>query len=393
MLPAVRTPAPWLVVAAIVAVALNLRPLIAATGPLLDAIQASTGLSDQVAGLLTTLPILVMGLCALGAAGLQRWLGTARGITLGMGVVVVAGLLRWIWPTGTSLVLSAVAAGLGIAVVQALMPGFIKTARPEAADRLMGLYSTGIMGGAVFAGALSPTVASHLGWPAVMGLWSLPAALAALLWHRQSVPAPVPQATVPDTVEVALWRNGRAWRLMLFFGIGTAAYTLALAWLAPYYLQLGWTPTQSGLLLAAISAGEVLAGLGVSLAIGRLTDRRWLVWAVLACLAAALVGLLVAPLALVVPITALLAIGIGALFPLSLIITLDHVADARQAGALLGFVQGGGYMLASLMPFVAGLLRGSGHDLSLAWALMLGGVGILVWMARAFRPGDTLAGR
>lgn len=382
-------PAPWLVLAAIVVMALNLRPLLAATGPLLDAIQASTGLSDQLAGLMTTLPIFVMGLCALGASWLQRWLGESRGIALGGAIIALACLSRWLRPDAATMVASAVAAGLGIAVVQALMPSHIKAVGPRQADRLMGLYSTGIMGGAVFAGALSPSAAGHLGWPAVMGLWAVPAVLAVLLWWRAN-PVGGRSAAAPAAPLVPVWRSGRAWRLMLFFGIGTAAYTLALAWLAPYYLQLGWSPTRSGFLLAGISAGEVVSGLAVSAWVGRFPDRRPLVWGVLACLAAALVALLAAPLLLVVPVVVLLAIGIGALFPLSLIITLDHVADARQAGALMGFVQGGGYMLASLMPAVAGWLRGSGQGLELAWALMLAGSAVLAWMATGFRPGDRL---
>ena len=395
---ALRKPAPlsWLVVAAIVVLALNLRPILAATGPLLDDIQATTGLSDHLAGLMTTLPIFVMGLFALTASALQRWLGEVRGIAIGGCVIALACLMRGLWPSAGTMIATAVVAGVGIAMVQALMPSYIKTAQPEQAGRVMGLYSTGIMGGAIFAASLSPSVATASGWPLAQGMWALPAILAVALWiwqARRRRARALPMASDSEAVQqapVAIWRSGRAWRLMLFFGIGTAAYTLALAWLAPYYLQLGWSPTQSGFLLAAISIGEVIFGLAISAWIGRFRDRRPLVWAILACLAAALTGLLVAPLLLVVPITVLLSIGIGALFPVSLIITLDHAHDARQAGALLGFVQGGGYMLASVMPLVAGALRGAGQSLSLAWMLMLVGTGVLVWMAAAFRPGDGL---
>lgn len=385
----------WLIVAAIVVLALNLRPILAASGPLLDDIQASTGLSDHLAGLMTTLPIFVMGLFALSASRLQRWLGEARGIAMGGGVIALACVLRGLWPSAGTMIITAVVAGVGIAMVQALMPSYIKSTQPEQAGRVMGLYSTGIMGGAVFAAALSPTVAGVAGWPLAQGMWALPALLAVGLWlwqaRRGKSRGSEDAASTDERPAVTVWRSGRAWRLMLFFGIGTAAYTLALAWLAPYYLQLGWTSTQSGLLLAGISVGEVIFGLAISTWIGRFPDRRPLVWAVLACLAAALIALLVAPLKLVVLIVVLLAIGIGALFPLSLIITLDHARDAREAGALLGFVQGGGYMLASVMPLVAGALRGAGQSLSLAWLLMLLGTGGLVWMAKAFRPGDVLS--
>lgn len=394
--PALRNArSPWLVAAAVVIMALNLRPILAATGPLLGTIQAATGLSDQQAGLMTTLPIFVMGLCALSAAQLQRWLGSRWGITVGGAVIALACALRLFFPHAGMLLATAVLSGLGIALVQALMPAFIKDRFHARAGSMMGLYSTGIMGGAAFAAGLTPAIAVAIGWAASQALWALPALAAVVLWWLAARPADAPlaaSAPVAAPPVRAVWRSRRAWLLMLFFGIGTGAYTLVLAWLAPYYLQLGWSATQSGALLAAISVGEVCAGLLVSALIHRFGDRRPLLLLVLGMIATAFAGLLLAPQALVVPITVLLALGIGALFPLSLIITLDHAGNAAQAGALLGFVQGGGYMLSSAMPLIAGLLRSGHSGLSLAWLIMLAGCALLAAMACWFRPGQRLAG-
>lgn len=390
--PNVRAPLSWLALLAIVFMALNLRPILAATGPLLETIQTQTGLSNQQAGLLTTLPIFVMGLCALFAGSLQRWLGGRLGITIGALVIALACALRWVWPSADTLLTTAIASGLGIALVQALMPGVIKDRFADRVGLLMGLYSTGIMGGAAFAAALTPGLAGSIGWSAAQALWALPALLAALLWWRLLRSDSAPAVVIADSPvsAPAPWRSRRAWLLMLFFGIGTGAYTLVLAWLAPYYLQLGWSATESGLLLAAISVGEVCAGLLVSLCIHRFTDRRPLLLLVLGLLALALLGLLLMPLKGVVLITVLLSLGIGALFPLSLIITMDHAGSPQQAGALLGFVQGGGYMLSSVMPLIAGLLRGSESGLELAWAIMIAGCLVLALMAWRFKPGQRL---
>ena len=260
----------------------------------------------------------------------------------------------------------------------------------DRAGTLMGLYSTGIMGGAAFAAALSPSVAEQWGWAPAQAMWAVPALLAVGLWLACCGPGPAAAAAQPaddgDTATVTVWRSPRAWLLMLFFGIGTGAYTLVLAWLAPYYLQLGWSARASGGLLAMISIGEVLAGLLVSLLVHRFVDRRVLLLSVLGLVALALAGLLVAPQALVVPITVCLSLGIGALFPLTLIVTLDHARSAAHAGALLGFVQGGGYMLSSVMPLIAGALRSQGHSLSVAWGIMLACCVVLAAMAWRFRP-------
>ena len=58
---------------------------------------------------------------------------------------------------------------------------------------------------------------------------------------------------------------------------------------------------------------------------------------------------------------------------------------------MLGFVQGGGYMLASVMPLVAGLLRSSAAGLPLAWLIMLVGCGVLALMVWYFRPHPAAA--
>ena len=53
----------------------NLRPIMAAIGPLLEILQRDLGLSSTQAGLLTTLPVVLMGVCALAGPWLQRWVG------------------------------------------------------------------------------------------------------------------------------------------------------------------------------------------------------------------------------------------------------------------------------------------------------------------------------
>ena len=387
-----RAPSPLpssaLLVAAIILLGLNLRPILAAIGPLLDSIQASTGISNADAGLLTTVPVFAMGVCALLGAQLQRRLGVARGIGLGIAVIAAACALRWPLHGSSGLIATAALGGLGIALVQALLPAFIKRHFPQRAGQLMGFYTTGIMGGAAIAAASASPVAQSLGWNALLALWALPAVAAALLWRR-AVAARVDVASgAGASLPVG---SSRAWLLMVFFGIGTGAYTLVLAWLPPFYTELGWSAADSGLLLGALTLVEVLAGLFISSIINRFPDRRILLLTVLLAVLAGLACLIVAPKQLAIPAVILLGCGIGALFPLSLIVSMDHVADPAGAGALLGFVQGGGYIIASSMPFIAGLIRQQSSSLAQAWTVMAAGVVLLLLIALRFAPGARLA--
>jgi len=157
--------------AAIVLLALNLRPALAGISPLLDAIQATTGITGTVAGLLTTLPILAMGLCALWGEALNTHLGERLGISLGVVLIAIACALRFPAPGAEGLLFSAVLAGGGIAIVQSLMPYFIKRTFPEDPSRITGLYVTSIMAGAAMGAAFSPPLGGHPGWGGSLGLW------------------------------------------------------------------------------------------------------------------------------------------------------------------------------------------------------------------------------
>lgn len=382
-----------LTIAAIVVAALNLRPALAALGPVLDQVKAATGASSAAAGLLTTLPILLMGLGALLAAPLRRLLGERLGVAIGLLAIALACGLRAIWPSTAGLFASAAMVGVGVAAVQALMPGFIKRTTGEGAPRMMGLYTTGIMAGAAVAAAMATGVTRLAGWQAMFGLWAAPAVLALALWMRAAKSETAAPAGGPATLRrPSIWRSPRAWLLLTFFGIGTGAYTLVLAWFPPFYASRGLTADQAGYALSALTVCEVLAGLAVSAAIARRPDRRPLLAAALASLLAGIACLLLAPW-LVLPTVCLLGAGIGAIFPLSLIVTLDHASDPEGAGDLMAFVQGGGYVMASVMPFFAGWVRDASSDLSAAWLLMAAGVVAMMAMTARFKPGARVFSR
>lgn len=375
-----------LLLIAIVLLGLNLRPVLAAIGPLLDRIQLDSGLDHIGASLLTSLPVVIMGLGALAAGLLRQRLGERNGILFGVLLIALACLLRGVLPDSSTLIATALLAGAGIAFVQALLPGLIKSRFAADSGRLIGFYSCAIMGGAAFGAALTPWLAQSIGWSWALASWALPALLAAALWRRAAPAQAV--ATSSELPHLDVWRSPRAWLLMSFFGIGTAGYTLVLAWLPPYYTSLGWSAQASGLLLAALTLCEVVAGLLASSLLPRYPDRRVLLAVVLLALLAGLLGLMMAPLQLVVPICMLLGIGIGALFPLSLVVAQDHLDDPRQTGDLLAFVQGGGYLIAATAPFLAGLLRQYTDDLRLSWLTMAAATVVLMAMAARFAPGS-----
>ncbi|HDT5221788.1 MFS transporter [Enterobacter roggenkampii] len=370
-------------------VGLNLRPILASVGPLFSVLQREAGLTATQFSLLTTLPVAMMGLAALCGPWLLARAGAVRGIMLGLFILLVACSLRGFSTSLTGLMGTALLGGASIGTIQALMPALIKKAYTQTASTIMSLFSTGIMAGAAVAAASAEPLFSWLTLKPALAMAGVLALLALMLW-LPLVKQPQGEQTAHESVTLSSSRTGL---LLLFFGVGTGAYTLVLAWLPPLYIQAGWSARSSGYMLAWLTLTEVAAGFAVSALIGKFPDRRVPLITVLLLLLAGLLCLVFSPGTTPVLSTLLLGIGIGALFPLSLIVTFDHARTPAQAGKLLSKVQGGGYMIAALMPLVAGIVRDSSVSLNSAWLVMSAGVVLLIAIAFTFKPAVNVQAR
>jgi CP family cyanate transporter-like MFS transporter len=82
----------------------------------------------------------------------------------------------------------------------------------------------------------------------------------------------------------------------------------------------------------------------------------------------------------------LLGLGIGGLFPMSLIVSLDHLDDPKGAGGLTAFVQGIGYLIAGLSPLMAGMIRDQLAGFEGAWWTLTAVMALMLLMVWRFNP-------
>ena len=377
-------PATWLMLG-IVLVGLNLRPSMAAVGPLLSAIRGEIALSFSVASLLTMLPVMAMGLAMFFAMGISQRLGEQRTVLTSLAIIGLATVARLFVDSAAELIVSAVLAGFGIALIQALMPAFIKSRFPDNVALCMGLYVTSIMGGAAIAASFAPLVMSRTGsWRVGLAIWAGLALLALLFWWAQR--ANTLRDSAPVVRKQSFFTHSRAWLLAIFFGLGTASYTCVLAWLAPYYVEKGWSEQNAGLLLGFLTAMEVISGLVVPAIANRSRDRRVVLMALLGLIIGGFCGLILSPQYLSLLWPCLLGLGIGGLFPMSLIVSLDHLDNPQRAGGLTAFVQGIGYLIAGLSPLMAGMIRDQLGSFEWAWWSLTAVMVVMLLMVWRFDP-------
>lgn len=381
---AASRPAVWLTVSVIL-VALNLRPSMAAVGPLLSAIRRDVALSFSLASLLTMLPVMAMGLAMFLGMRISQRLGEYRTVVMSLLIIGLASASRLFLDSAVELILSAVLAGIGIALIQVLMPALIKSRFSANVSLFMGLYVTSIMGGAAIAASFAPLVVLQTGsWRIGLAIWAALALLALLLWYGQRSTMSAPPQT--SQRRESFFGNPRAWLLAIFFGLGTASYTCVLAWLAPYYVEKGWSEQSAGLLLGFLTAMEVLSGLVTPAIANRSRDKRLVLVVLLTLIMAGFCGLILSPQHLSLLWPCLLGLGIGGLFPMSLIVSLDHLENPQRAGTLTAFVQGIGYLIAGLSPLIAGMIRDQSGSFEWAWWSLTAVMAVMIVMVLRFDP-------
>lgn len=360
-----------------VVVGLNLRPAMSSVAPLLTRLQESAGLSATAAGLLTTLPVLFLGLSAPLAPALAKRIGSERALSAALALLATGLILRGL-PLSGALFVGSAMAGCAIGIGGTLLPALVKRELPDSADLLTGLYTMALcMGGALGAGLSVPLTQLLGSWQASLMSWSLLALFALMLWHfqmprttwanTQLANTPTP----PKSGILQLLKQPLTWHIMLYMGIQSSMAYIVFGWLPTLLVDRGYNEADAGWTMAVSIMCQLASALGAPWLARMGRDQRPALLLVLLSTAVGLWMLLIAPLVWKWPGAALLGIGQGGSFSLALSLLVLRTANSRLAGQLSGLVQGGGYTLAALGPFGVGVMLQSGANTShIAWLLI-----------------------
>ncbi|MFD0329718.1 CynX/NimT family MFS transporter [Streptacidiphilus monticola] len=375
----VRTPALVRVVAhpvtalvGILLVSLNMRAALSAVSPLLDDVSRDYDLSATAGGLLTTLPVLLMGATAPFVPRLVRRLGTERVVAAALLLLAVGVLLR-IAAGAWALFAGSVVLGTAIALLNVTMPGLVKRDFPDRAAAMTGVYTTSMIVGATLAAALSvPMEHAFGGWRGSLASWAVLALVAIAAWLPQLRKAPAehrPATTAPRLP--GLWNRPLAWQLAVFMGIQSLlSYTL-IAWLPTVLTSQGMARGTAGAVFAYSNLIQIAGAFLVPLAAGRTSDQRKLVALMVTCNAGGVAGLLAAPVPGAWAWATLLGVAQGGGFGLAMALIVLRSPSASVASQASGMAQMVGYFIAAAGPVGFGALRQLTHSWNLPLALLL----------------------
>ena len=353
---------PWLLLVGLVLVALNLRPALSSVAPLLGVVSDSLGLSAAQAGLLTTLPVLCLGVFAPLAPILARRFGTER-VVLGILLTLGGGIVLRSCLGEVGLFAGSILAGASIGVIGVLLPGIIKRDFAGHAGTMTGVYTMALCLGAALAAGATVPLSHYLGdsWAMGLGFWALPALLAAIFWLPQ-VGKRQGAHNVAYRVQ-GLLRDPLAWQVTLYMGLQSSLSYIVFGWLPSILIGRGLTPTDAGLVMSGSVIVQLATALTAPWLATRGKDQRLAIVLVMGLTLAGLFGCLYAPMDSLWSWAVVLGLGQGGTFSLALTLIVLRSRDSHVAANLSGMAQGVGYTLASLGPLAVGVV----HEVTGGW--------------------------
>jgi CP family cyanate transporter-like MFS transporter len=404
--PSSRLPG-WLLLAGILLVALNLRPVITAVGPVLPVIGDDAGLGSSALGVLAAVPIVAFAVVSPVVHPLARRFGVERTVLVSLVVLALGTLLRSAPGTAANLWIGTALVGATVAVGNVLLPVVVKKDFPLRVPATTAWYVATQSVFAAIASGVAVPLAAVGGWELALGVWAAPVALALAVWvprlraAKVRTSAPAPAAHRPAAAEGAptayraptadrtasvdrsgtadraasvdrtettgggdapraprdsVYRHRLAWLVAAYMGLQSTVFYTLLNWLPSVEQDLGVDPVTAGWHLFAFQAVAIVGNLAVPALMRVGGDQRVATTVVPGLVIVAMAGVWLAPGLLWVWIV-LIGLGTGSAFVVALSLVGLRAADPGTASQLSAMSQALGYGLAAAGLVLAGVLR------------------------------------
>lgn len=365
--------------------ALVSRTPLVAVGVLQEPIRETVGLSYAAMGTLTTIPIIMYIVSALGISRLKIRFGLPLVLSMGL-AILSAGLMLRSWCGAVGLILGTVLIGVGISSINALIPAAIKENFPDHVGAVTGFYSTCMcLASAIAAATAIPVYSATGSWRLTLCFWLPFAAAGAILWAAQS------KRGVKGGKRSALNLRGLLRRpitrqLALMMGTQSVVYYGVTAWLSAILTDHGFSADMAGKFTSVYQLGCILGSLLCTVVLAKLKRYGVFCFLIGAGFAAEVVILAFGKHVVLLLACAVL-LGVCCSSSLSAIncITALRAKDSEETASITAVVQTAGYPLAAIAP----VLMGKIFDVTASW---LPALAIMAAAGLAFAVAGVRAG-
>lgn len=352
-----------LLVIGVIFLASTLRMPLTVVGPIISFIREDLGISNVLAGFLTTIPLLAFAIVSPFAPIVARKLGLE--LTLFLSTILLAGgiVLRSLGTTGL-LVFGTMIIGVAISFGNVLIPGLLKLKFPYHVGLLMAFFTMSMnLTAGIGAGISYPIANAVLGWQGALAIALALVILTIVIWLPQ-LKFNKPELTVVSTkARIPLWKSPVTWAVTGAMGLQSLLFYTTAAWIPEIYIAQGVAADRAGWMFSIMQISQVPMALVVPIIASKMTSQRPLVLMFTAFYIIGFTGVVMEWTSFAVLWMILLGLAGGASFALAMMFFTLRTRTAFEAADLSGFAQSLGYLLAAVGPILFGYL----HDLFGGW--------------------------
>lgn len=357
------TVATALFIISVIFIAMTLRTPLTAVGPVIPLIRDDLGISNVLAGFLTTIPLLAFAIISPFVARIARKFSIERTLFVAL-LLIASGIVLRAFTDINGILLGTFFIGVAIAFGNVLMPSYMKLRMPLKVGVMMAVYSMSMnISASVAAGISYPIAETSWNWRGSLSFALIFVIIAVIIWlpqlkQKASMHAPTTSRSLP------LSKSLLAWAIAAMMGIQSLLFYSTSSWVPDILATQGFSASEAGWL----SSLMLIAQLPMTFIVPMLASRASMhVPITISFCASYMLGFIVlyfgwtslAPLSMI-------CIGLagGASFSLVMMLFTMRTESIYTSAELSGFAQSTGYLLAAIGPITFGWL----HDVTNSWS-------------------------
>lgn len=341
----------------LVLVCFCMRSPMSPIGPLVSQIKSSLGLSASFAGLLTTIPMLIFAIVSPAAGKLLGKISERALVPICLSLAFFGILIRsYLGVLG--LIVGTALLGLGIGVLNVLIPVFIRTNFPQKIGIVMGAYTTSMtLLSALSAGFCVMLSAALSGWNNALAVFAIFPVLALPVWLIESKYSCTERMHTEKMSLKETAKQGKNWYAALFMALQSALFFCMIAWLPSMMIERGADASNIGYLILLMQLTSLITNFLMPILMQRFPTKRGLLAVFCGIVyAAGFTMLLCGSLPAWLRVCSVILLGLGSGLSLGFALTLITILGKTQqeTAGLSAFAQGAGYLFAAPAPVLLG---------------------------------------
>jgi len=347
--------------------ATTLRTPITVVGPIISFIRDELGITNALAGFLTTIPLLAFAIVSPFAPRIARKFGMEWTLFYSL-ILLCAGIIMRSVGETILLVGGTILIGVAIAFGNVLIPSYFKWKFPLHIGLLTAVYSVSMNISSGLAAGFSYPIAANAGWQIALGFTIILGMITLIFWlpflREKKVAL---HMSTSQTKKTQMWKSPLAWAVAGAMGLQSFLFYSSSAWLPEIFISQGLDATTAGWMVSVMQFAQIPITFIIPIIAGKLVSQRPIVIFFTVCYLISFTGVFMEWTSLSILWMIFLGFGGGASFGLVLMLFSLRTETAYDAAELSGFAQSVGYFVAAVGPVLLGYV----HDLTESWSIPL----------------------